>query len=83
MSNEPTRTYTNGEIIVEWRQEKCIHCTTCVSTLPEVFNLEARPWVNMQGSTTEKIRSTVAMCPSGALALREVQSANQSSEESQ
>ncbi len=61
------RDYSNGEITVHWRPEKCIHAAKCVTTLPEVFNLRIRPWVNIDGATTEKIIEAVNLCPSGAL----------------
>lgn len=65
----PTRTYTNGEITVEWRPEKCVHCQACINGLPAVFNMEARPWVNMNGATIEEIKRQVAECPDGALTI--------------
>jgi uncharacterized Fe-S cluster protein YjdI len=68
MSN-PTRTYKKDDLIVEWRQDLCIHCGDCINGLPKVFNLEARPWVNPDGASKEEIRSQVLRCPSGALQL--------------
>lgn len=65
----PTRTYTNGEITVEWRPELCIHCQACITGLPKVFDLTRRPWVDMTAATTEEIRTQVAACPSRALSL--------------
>lgn len=63
------KNYTNGEITVNWQPEKCIHSTKCWKSLPRVFNPRAKPWVNMEGGTTEAIRNTVLNCPSGALSL--------------
>jgi uncharacterized Fe-S cluster protein YjdI len=68
--SKPSRTYTNGEITVEWRPEKCVHCEQCVTNLPEVFKPTQRPWVNMEASTTDKICDTVALCPDGALSIK-------------
>lgn len=70
--SKPERTYTNGEINVEWRPEKCLHCRSCVMGLPKVFDLNKRPWVNMDGASTVAIRNTVSMCPDGALSIVEV-----------
>lgn len=64
------RTYSNGEITVIWIPEKCIHAARCVTGLPGVFNVKARPWVNMQGAATEDIKRVVESCPSGALTWR-------------
>lgn len=33
-----TREYTNGEITIIWKPEKCIHSGICVKTLPGVYN---------------------------------------------
>lgn len=61
------RNYSNGEITVHWVPEKCVHAAKCVTGLPSVFNIKARPWVNMQGATTEEIKRVVEACPNGAL----------------
>ena len=59
--------YTNGEITVIWDSPKCIHSTKCFKGLPEVFNPEERPWIDMEGAGTKEIREQVELCPSGAL----------------
>jgi uncharacterized Fe-S cluster protein YjdI len=61
------KNYTNGEITVVWKPDLCIHSTKCVSGLSEVFDTQARPWVNMQGADSERIIAQVNLCPSGAL----------------
>ena len=65
--DEPTIRYTNGEITVLWKPERCIHSGICVRGLPAVFNVARRPWVSMISGTTDEIRSQVEKCPSGAL----------------
>ena len=59
--------YTNVDITVVWKPETCIHSTLCWKGLIKVFNPKERPWVNMQGATTDKIVEQVSKCPSGAL----------------
>lgn len=59
--------YTNGEATVVWKPEFCKHSGRCVTQLPTVFNLQARPWINMQGASTEEIMEQVKKCPTGAL----------------
>lgn len=64
------REYTNSELTVLWDSDLCTHCKACIEGLPEVFDLSKRPWVNMQGATTEAIRNQVLDCPSGALTVK-------------
>lgn len=59
--------YTNGEVTFVWKPDLCIHSGNCARGLPEVFNPRAKPWINMDGASTEKIIEQVKKCPSGAL----------------
>jgi uncharacterized Fe-S cluster protein YjdI len=59
--------YSNDEVTVIWQPDKCIHSAICVSGLPEVFDTQKRPWVNILGATSEPIIEQVEHCPSGAL----------------
>src|SRR5258708_14251531 len=63
--SESEKTYTNGEIAVIWKPGVCIHSAKCVQGLGEVFNVSARPWINMDGSATDPIIHQVDQCPSG------------------
>jgi uncharacterized Fe-S cluster protein YjdI len=62
-----TLKYTNNEVTVVWKPKACIHSTLCWKGLIEVFNPKERPWIKMDGATTEKIIEQVRQCPSGAL----------------
>jgi uncharacterized Fe-S cluster protein YjdI len=59
--------YTNDEITVVWKPETCIHSTLCWKGLIRVFNPKLRPWVNINGASSEEIVEQVKKCPSGAL----------------
>jgi uncharacterized Fe-S cluster protein YjdI len=65
----PTRVYKTSEVTVEWRPELCIHCQACITSLPQVFDMTKRPWVNINGASAEEIRRQVGACPSQALSL--------------
>lgn len=65
------REYKNGEITVLWDSDLCTHCESCWRGLPQVFDPNARPWVNMAGAESAKIVEQVSQCPSGALLIKE------------
>ncbi len=64
-----TFTYTNKDITVTWKPNICIHSKICWSQLREVFDPAKKPWINMEGSSTEKIIAQVQQCPSGAISF--------------
>ncbi|MCC8407500.1 (4Fe-4S)-binding protein [Mucilaginibacter sp. UR6-1] len=66
-----TLEYFNGEVTILWKPKVCIHSGICVKTLPQVYNPKARPWIRPENATTQEIINQVAMCPSGALSIKE------------
>ena len=59
--------YSNDDITVLWKPKTCIHAKHCWKDLIQVFNPKNKPWVNMDGATTARIKKQVEACPSGAL----------------
>ncbi len=64
---EYIKEYRNKDLIVHWNPERCMHDTHCFIGLPQVFDPEARPWVNMEGASPTDIIKAIDRCPSGAL----------------
>lgn len=64
---EKTIQYSNEDLTVLWKPHVCIHSKHCWKELGEVFKPSERPWVNMKGATSQRIREQVDACPSGAL----------------
>jgi putative redox protein len=67
--DEKKHTYPNEDITVVWKPELCRHSARCATQLPTVFKPGARPWINMDGATSQEIREQVARCPTGALSI--------------
>ncbi|WPP48723.1 GNAT family N-acetyltransferase [Catalinimonas niigatensis] len=66
-----TKEYSNGEVSIVWKPEKCIHSGICVKTLPKVYNPKERPWIKAENASSEEIIRQVSKCPSGALSIRQ------------
>jgi uncharacterized Fe-S cluster protein YjdI len=59
-------------IEVTYDPKVCIHSGNCVKTLPQVFRVENKKFViDQSAADEEKVRATVAACPSRALKIRE------------
>ncbi len=63
----PTRTYQSDQIRVLWDATRCTHVANCLRALPTVFDVGARPWVNVEGASAEEVAAAVRTCPTGAL----------------
>lgn len=64
------RDYSGKEVIVSYEVKRCIHAAECVGGAPEVFNPNAKPWIQPDQAGADKIAAVVHRCPSGALTLR-------------
>jgi uncharacterized Fe-S cluster protein YjdI len=57
---------------VTWDKNVCIHSGNCVKTLPQVFKVENGKFViDTSAADDDKVRATVAACPSRALQIRD------------
>jgi len=63
----PLQEYKKDSIIVRFDPRICIHSGVCVRGLRAVFDVEKRPWVNVEGASAEAIAEQIKRCPSGAL----------------
>ena len=59
--------YEGDGIEVHWGPKLCIHVSNCVRALPQVFNPNARPWVNADAASADDIAAAIESCPTGAL----------------
>ena len=66
-NKEIIKQYRNEEITVTWQPQMCIHSTNCWKGLLDVFNPREKPWIQLEGTSSEKITNQIAQCPSKAL----------------
>jgi CDGSH-type Zn-finger protein len=64
------REYRGKEITILDNRGVCAHDKSCVRSLPSVFNLDRRPWIDPDGAGVREIIETIEKCPSGALSYR-------------
>lgn len=68
MSKE-IQNYKKDELGISYDPNICTHSANCVNGFSEIFNIDKKPWINLNSATKEKIAEAVKNCPSGALAL--------------
>ena len=61
------REYSNDKLTIFWDSSKCIRSGNCDRLLPEVFDINKRPWVNINAADAEDIKRAIDTCPTGAL----------------
>jgi uncharacterized Fe-S cluster protein YjdI len=66
-TGEIIKKYDHGEIKVVWKPKKCIHSAICVTTLPNVYHPQEKPWIRPKEASAEDLIAQIKKCPSGAL----------------
>ena len=61
------KNYRSEGITVTFDPERCIHFKECIHGLPEVFDVEKRPWTQPDNSDPDTIAEVVMRCPTGVL----------------
>lgn len=64
------KVYRGEGIEVTFDLDRCIHIGECLLTLPEVFDLKRRPWIDADGADPDVVADAILRCPSGALQFR-------------
>ncbi len=67
---EKVNEYSNDEITIIWKPGLCTHSGICVKTLPDVYNPNQRPWIEIENASSSELIDQVSNCPSGALSYR-------------
>ena len=64
---EKIYSYESGDIKVTWDLFKCIHAEECVKGLPEVFDINKKPWIQPEQASADDLADVIKRCPTGAL----------------
>ena len=59
--------FSNDEITVTFEPSLCIHAEKCARELSDVFRTSVIPWINLEGTDTDRVIEQVKRCPSAAL----------------
>jgi CDGSH-type Zn-finger protein/uncharacterized Fe-S cluster protein YjdI len=63
--------YEGEDVVVTYDVKRCIHAGECVRGLPQVFDPEAKPWINPSAAKPTDLLETVQRCPTGALHVKQ------------
>ena len=64
-------TYEGETLTVTYDLKRCIHAARCVHGLPDVFDPNRKPWVEVNNATPDALKSVIEECPTGALKYQE------------
>jgi uncharacterized Fe-S cluster protein YjdI len=69
--------YETDQVRVTFDPATCIHSGVCLATLPAVFDISRKRWIDPKAADPEAVLAAVAECPSGALRAALVTSVHQ------
>ena len=61
------RAYTGERVTVYYDAHRCLHFAECIRGLPDVFDVQKRPWIQPDNAPSELVAEVIRRCPSGAL----------------
>ena len=61
------KAYYGEDIIVFFNKDLCQHLAFCVCANEEVFNINQKPWINLENACANEVASICDRCSSGAL----------------
>ena len=61
------RAYTGQRVTVYYDARRCLHFAECIRGLPDVFDVQQRPWIQPENAPAESVAEVIRRCPSGAL----------------
>lgn len=64
---EDVHRYHGTEIEVSYDSNRCIHVRECVKGLPNVFDPNERPWIDLEDVDPDEVAAVIERCPTGAL----------------
>lgn len=67
MARDRLQVYEGKEVRVTFDPEICIHSRVCLRTLPAVFDVAKKRWIQPDHASGTEVLNAVSKCPSGAL----------------
>ena len=64
------RAYNAPKVTVYYDRGRCLHFAECVCGLPQVFDVQKRPWIQPDNASADEVAEVVRRCPSGVLHYR-------------
>ncbi len=59
--------YQSDQVRVTFDPNICMHSGVCLRTLPAVFDVRRKRWIQPELAPADAVMAAVAKCPSGAL----------------